>query len=104
MCCSPFHTHQPTHTHTHSLLLLFLRSRLVPLHQLLCLAAGALYGTYEPLRLPPDCCSCFCASLCASEQQKLHLAAGALYGTYEAFRYKVPGLYKVRYIGQVRFI
>lgn len=28
--------------------------------------------------------------------------AGALYGTYEAFRYKVPGLYKVRYIGQVR--
>ena len=29
-------------------------------------------------------------------------SAGALYGTYEAFRYKVPGLYKVRYIGQVR--
>lgn len=27
-------------------------------------------------------------------------AAGALYGTYEAFRYKVPGIYKVRYIGQ----
>lgn len=26
--------------------------------------------------------------------------AGALYGTYEAFRYKVPGLYKIRYIGQ----
>lgn len=26
--------------------------------------------------------------------------AGALYGTYEAFRYKVPGFYKVRYIGQ----
>ena len=25
---------------------------------------------------------------------------GALYGTYEAFRYKVPGLYKIRYIGQ----
>lgn len=25
---------------------------------------------------------------------------GALYGTYEAFRYKVPGIYKVRYIGQ----
>ena len=24
-----------------------------------------------------------------------------MYGTYEAFRYKVPGLYKVRYIGQV---
>ena len=29
-------------------------------------------------------------------------SAGAMYGTYEAFRYKVPGLYKVRYIGQVR--
>lgn len=26
-----------------------------------------------------------------------------MYGTYEAFRYKVPGLYKVRYIGQVRY-
>ncbi|KAK9792485.1 hypothetical protein WJX73_005902 [Symbiochloris irregularis] len=25
---------------------------------------------------------------------------GALYGTYEAFRYKVPGIYKIRYIGQ----
>ena len=25
---------------------------------------------------------------------------GALYGTYEAFRYKVPGLYKLRYVGQ----
>ena len=25
---------------------------------------------------------------------------GALYGTYEAFRYKVPGIHKVRYIGQ----
>lgn len=25
---------------------------------------------------------------------------GALYGTYEAFRYRVPGLYKIRYIGQ----
>ncbi len=24
-----------------------------------------------------------------------------MYGTYEAFRYKVPGLHKVRYIGQV---
>ena len=28
------------------------------------------------------------------------LFAGALYGTYEAFRYKVPGIYKIRYIGQ----
>ncbi|CAI5954759.1 unnamed protein product [Closterium sp. NIES-65] len=27
-------------------------------------------------------------------------AIGAMYGTYEAFRYKVPGLLKVRYIGQ----
>ena len=26
--------------------------------------------------------------------------SGALYGTYEAFRYKVPGLYKLRYVGQ----
>jgi hypothetical protein len=26
--------------------------------------------------------------------------AGAMYGTYEAFRYKVPGIYKIRYIGQ----
>ena len=26
-----------------------------------------------------------------------------MYGTYEAFRYKVPGLHKVRYIGQVGF-
>jgi len=25
---------------------------------------------------------------------------GALYGTYEAFRYKVPGIYKIRYVGQ----
>jgi hypothetical protein len=23
-----------------------------------------------------------------------------MYGTYESFRYKVPGLYKIRYIGQ----
>jgi hypothetical protein len=23
-----------------------------------------------------------------------------MYGTYEAFRYKVPGIYKLRYIGQ----
>lgn len=30
----------------------------------------------------------------------LGASIGALYGTYEAFRYKVPGLYKVRYIGQ----
>jgi hypothetical protein len=29
------------------------------------------------------------------------LLTGAMYGTYEAFRYKVPGLHKVRYIGQV---
>ena len=27
-------------------------------------------------------------------------AVGAMYGTYEAFRYKVPGIYKLRYIGQ----
>eukprot|EP00211_Chloroparvula_japonica_P020314 CAMPEP_0119133370 /NCGR_PEP_ID=MMETSP1310-20130426/13340_1 /TAXON_ID=464262 /ORGANISM="Genus nov. species nov., Strain RCC2339" /LENGTH=71 /DNA_ID=CAMNT_0007124057 /DNA_START=1 /DNA_END=216 /DNA_ORIENTATION=- len=27
-------------------------------------------------------------------------AVGAMFGTYEAFRYKVPGLYKLRYIGQ----
>ncbi|KAK9862655.1 hypothetical protein WJX84_012442 [Apatococcus fuscideae] len=25
---------------------------------------------------------------------------GALYGTYEAFRYKVPGALKIRYVGQ----
>ena len=25
---------------------------------------------------------------------------GALYGTYEAFRSKVPGLLKIRYVGQ----
>lgn len=30
----------------------------------------------------------------------LGASIGAMYGTYEAFRYKVPGLYKVRYIGQ----
>eukprot|EP00889_Picochlorum_renovo_P003670 jgi/Picre1/30700/NNA_006061.t1 len=30
----------------------------------------------------------------------LGASIGALYGTYEAFRYKVPGLYKIRYIGQ----
>ncbi|KAH8498751.1 hypothetical protein H0E87_017616 [Populus deltoides] len=27
-------------------------------------------------------------------------AVGAVYGTYEAVRYKVPGLLKIRYIGQ----
>lgn len=27
-------------------------------------------------------------------------AVGAVYGTYEAIRYKVPGLLKIRYIGQ----
>jgi len=27
-------------------------------------------------------------------------AIGAMYGTYEAFRYQIPGLYKIRYIGQ----
>jgi len=30
----------------------------------------------------------------------LGAAIGALYGTYEAFRYQVPGLYKIRYVGQ----
>ncbi|RVX19981.1 hypothetical protein CK203_004530 [Vitis vinifera] len=28
------------------------------------------------------------------------LSLGAVYGTYEAIRYKVPGLLKIRYIGQ----
>nr|XP_015614537.2 uncharacterized protein LOC107279222 [Oryza sativa Japonica Group] len=28
------------------------------------------------------------------------LYTGAVYGTYEAIRYKVPGLLKIRYIGQ----
>ncbi|XP_039136832.1 reactive oxygen species modulator 1 [Dioscorea cayenensis subsp. rotundata] len=27
-------------------------------------------------------------------------AAGAVYGTYEAIRFKVPGLLKIRHIGQ----
>ncbi|XP_018488946.1 uncharacterized protein LOC108859539 [Raphanus sativus] len=27
-------------------------------------------------------------------------AVGAVYGTYEAIRFKVPGLMKIRYIGQ----
>lgn len=27
-------------------------------------------------------------------------AIGAVYGTYEAFRYKIPGVLKVRYVGQ----
>ncbi|KMZ64928.1 hypothetical protein ZOSMA_342G00020 [Zostera marina] len=27
-------------------------------------------------------------------------AVGAVYGTYEAFRFKVPGLLKIRHIGQ----
>ncbi|CAN1128176.1 hypothetical protein LINPERPRIM_LOCUS30028 [Linum perenne] len=27
-------------------------------------------------------------------------AVGAVYGTYEAIRHKVPGLLKIRYIGQ----
>ncbi|KAK1301264.1 hypothetical protein QJS10_CPA01g02020 [Acorus calamus] len=27
-------------------------------------------------------------------------AVGAVYGTYEAVRYRVPGLMKIRYIGQ----
>ncbi|EFJ12271.1 hypothetical protein SELMODRAFT_124520 [Selaginella moellendorffii] len=27
-------------------------------------------------------------------------ALGAVYGTYEAFRFKVPGMFKVRYVGQ----
>ncbi|KAL8527440.1 hypothetical protein ACS0TY_005339 [Phlomoides rotata] len=31
---------------------------------------------------------------------ELVLSAAAVYGTYEAIRYKVPGLLKVRYIGQ----
>nr|KAJ0220103.1 hypothetical protein LSAT_V11C200062290 [Lactuca sativa] len=30
----------------------------------------------------------------------LNLLIGAVYGTYEAVRYKVPGLMKIRYIGQ----
>ncbi|KAJ7965007.1 reactive oxygen species modulator 1 [Quillaja saponaria] len=28
-------------------------------------------------------------------------AVGAVYGTYEAVRYKVPGLLKIRHIGQM---
>eukprot|EP00898_Chlorokybus_atmophyticus_P001388 jgi/Chlat1/224/Chrsp1S03131 len=27
-------------------------------------------------------------------------AIGVMYGSFEAFRYKVPGLFKLRYIGQ----
>ncbi|WVZ87457.1 hypothetical protein U9M48_034092 [Paspalum notatum var. saurae] len=27
-------------------------------------------------------------------------AVGACYGTFEAFRYRIPGLLKIRYIGQ----
>lgn len=27
-------------------------------------------------------------------------AIGAVYGTYEAFRYKIPGVMKIRYVGQ----
>lgn len=30
----------------------------------------------------------------------LGASIGAMYGTYEAIKYKVPGLYKIRYIGQ----
>ncbi|KAK9819952.1 hypothetical protein WJX72_004329 [[Myrmecia] bisecta] len=30
----------------------------------------------------------------------LGASIGALYGTYEAFRHRVPGIYKIRYIGQ----
>lgn len=26
--------------------------------------------------------------------------AGALYGTYEAFKLRIPGVYKIRHIGQ----
>ncbi|CAL5226147.1 g8969 [Coccomyxa viridis] len=36
----------------------------------------------------------------ASLGAALGASIGALYGTYEAFRYKVPGIYKIRYIGQ----
>ncbi|BDA48975.1 g3392 [Coccomyxa elongata] len=36
----------------------------------------------------------------ASVGAALGASIGALYGTYEAFRFKVPGLYKIRYIGQ----
>lgn len=45
--------------------------------------APLLYLPYAPATMPPS-----------------PGAAGALYGTYEAFRYKVPGMLKVRYIGQ----
>lgn len=30
----------------------------------------------------------------------LGASVGAMYGTFEAFRYKIPGIYKIRYIGQ----
>ncbi|CAH8356402.1 unnamed protein product [Eruca vesicaria subsp. sativa] len=30
----------------------------------------------------------------------LGCAVGAVYGTYEAFRFRVPGLMKIRYIGK----
>lgn len=30
----------------------------------------------------------------------LGASIGAAYGTFEAFRYKVPGIYKIRYVGQ----
>ena len=39
-------------------------------------------------------------SLHPSSLSRLVSPPGALYGTYEAFRYKVPGIHKVRYIGQ----
>lgn len=60
---------------------------------------GAPTTTPTPLRpspAPPRRSSLLLALL------RLPSLPGALYGTYEAFRYKVPGLYKVRYIGQVR--
>lgn len=45
--------------------------------------------------------SLVCRSLSLSNSLSLYFTSpGALYGTYEAFRYKVPGVYKLRYVGQ----
>ena len=53
---------------------------------------------FSPSRSPPRPLSLNLPIFPAPPHSPHH--KGALYGTYEAFRYKVPGIYKNRYVGQ----
>lgn len=72
------------------------------------LAARRASTVADGVRRANECCATlppFASSPDRPHNTTQHTTAtqhvvGALYGTYGAFRYKVPGLFKIRYIGQ----